>query len=252
MTLTSVITIVKDHELGLRRTVSSLLMQSHTDWELIIVVGPSIDETITTARDYELTDARIRVVEQSGRGIYPAMNEGIQNSLGETIWFMNAGDCFATPEVISKTLEIMSARAVGLLIGGYEIQGNSNRSYTPERIKRIGPIGFAFNRRGGCHQSMLFNAATVRAVGSYDIKFKLASDFDLILKVIRESGGLRIPVLVTTIEPGGIADSNLGLVFHEKHQIRIKTFKYNLAINLASRVWTVLANFKLKTRRPAN
>ena len=99
---------------------------------------------------------------------------------------------------------------------------------------------------------MLFNAATVRAVGNYDIKFKLASDFDLILKVIRESGGLRIPVLVTTIEPGGIADSNLGLVFHEKHQIRIKTFKYNLAINLASRVWTVLANFKLKTRRPAN
>lgn len=252
MTLTSVITIAKDHELGLRNTVSSVLLQSHTDLELIIVVGPSIDGTFTTAKDYEKSDSRIKVVQQSGRGIYPAMNEGIQNSSGETIWFMNAGDCFATPDVISKTLKIMSTRTVGLLIGGYEIQGNSKRSYTPERIKKIGSAGFAFNRRGGCHQSMLFNAATVKAVGGYDIGLKLASDFDLVLKVIRESGCLRIPILVTTIEPGGIADSNLGVVFREKHLIRVKTFKYNPAIKLVSHIWTFLANFKLKTRKPSN
>lgn len=252
MTLTSVITIVKDHEQGLRSTVSSVLMQSYADLELIIVVGPSIDGTFTTAKDYEKSDSRIKVVQQSGRGIYPAMNEGIQNSSGETIWFMNAGDCFATPEVISQTLEIMSTRTVGLLIGGYEIQGNSKRSYRPERIKRIGPTRFAFNRRGGCHQSMLFNAATVKAVGGYDIGFKLASDFDLVLKVIRERGCLRIPILVTTIEPGGIADSNLGVVFQEKHLIRVMFFNNFPAIKLLSHIWTFLANFKLKTRKPLN
>ena len=82
MALVSIITIVKDHALGLRETYSSLAEQKYNDWEMLIVVGASKDSTLQIAKEIASNDSRIKVIEQAGLGIYGAMNEGIQNTGG--------------------------------------------------------------------------------------------------------------------------------------------------------------------------
>lgn len=244
--LTSVITVVKNHVAGLRGTFVSLEEQSHSNWEMIIVVGPSRDESLNYAIKLAQNDTRIKVVQQQSNGIYGAMNEGIEVSVGETIWFMNAGDCFASPGVIEDALLEFTSSQAGLLIGGYKIQNFPQRTRAMGRTKKVGLLSFAFNRKSGCHQAMVFKASTIKATHGYNTSYELASDFELILRVIKGNLCLKVPILVASIEPGGVADQNLKVVFREKHQIRSVIFNHNKFIELASWTWTALAVLKMR------
>ena len=70
MASVSVITIVKDHAAGLEATHQSLLDQSFIDWEMVIVIGVSIDATLAVAKNLQRIESRIRLIEQNGSGIY--------------------------------------------------------------------------------------------------------------------------------------------------------------------------------------
>lgn len=247
MALVSVITIVKDHPFGLRETFASLSEQDLSDWELLIVVGPSQDSTLVTARDIASTGQNVEVIEQSGSGIYDAMNEGIRNAKGEFVWFMNAGDKFADSHVLSIAVDEITKAGVGLVIGGYRLDRTvqEDRSFPP---RKMSAFKFAFNRRGGCHQAMIFRNESLRQVGEYDLTYSLASDFELVLKVIKSAGAIRVSKVFASIEPGGVADKNIFQVHLQKHQIRKSIMGKNPFITLLSWAWSVAASSKIRLR----
>lgn len=251
MALVSVITIVKDHAAGLQETFRSLVEQECDDWEMLIVVGKSIDSTYEIARNYANSDRRIKVIEQSGLGIFQAMNQGIENARGEFIWFMNAGDRFADSQVLRVAVEEISKSKVGVVIGGYRIGGTvGGKTYSNSR-KSISDLTFAFSRRGGCHQAMIFRTSLVKELGGYSAEYSLNSDFDLVLKVIRRYGALRVPLTFAEVETGGTADQNIFKVHREKHQIRRTYFGFINPIILLSWAWTFAARTKIIIRRIA-
>jgi glycosyltransferase involved in cell wall biosynthesis len=245
--LVSVITIVKDHPFGLRETFASLSEQDFSDWELLLVVGPSQDSTLATARDVATSGHDVKIIEQSGSGIYDAMNEGIRNAKGEFVWFMNAGDRFADRDVLSSAVDEITKTGVGVVIGGYRLDRTvqKDRSF-PSR--KMSAFKFAFNRRGGCHQAMIFRHDSLRNVGEYDPTYFLASDFELVLKVIKSAGALRVSKVFASIEPGGVADKNIFQVHVQKHQIRKSIMGNNPLITLLSWSWSVLASTKIRLR----
>jgi glycosyltransferase involved in cell wall biosynthesis len=100
----SVITIVKDHEKGLIATLDSLRSQKHTNWESVIVIGESSDNTPAIANIFETNNSNVVIVNQKSKGIYQAMNEGIEASSGKYLVFMNAGDIFSDSDSLSEML----------------------------------------------------------------------------------------------------------------------------------------------------
>ena len=76
----TVITIVKDHAVGLLKTIESLKSQVFREWKSIIVVGASKDSTLVRAQEFAQADTRITVLVQEDSGIYEAMNVGIAQS----------------------------------------------------------------------------------------------------------------------------------------------------------------------------
>ena len=110
----SVVTIAKNHALGLTHTLDSLRSQSFQNWESIIVVGKSTDETLLVAENYRSMDPRVRVVEQLDSGIYEAMNLGISASIRDSIYlnFMNAGDVFYSTDSMQKMIEILEEEGI--------------------------------------------------------------------------------------------------------------------------------------------
>lgn len=92
----SVITICWNDLAGLRRTVDSVMDQSHPDWELIIVDGGSTDGTA----DYlsSLDDPRIHWSSGPDGGIYDAMNKGLAQVQGELVLIVNSADALSSPE----------------------------------------------------------------------------------------------------------------------------------------------------------
>ncbi len=244
----SVVTIVKDHESGLRTTIDSLLGQTFQDWEMIIVVGASNDSSLMIAQEACLADSRVRLIDQESVGIYNAMNEGINEASGEFIWFMNAGDKFATPHILMHATTKLLELNVGILIGGYSVDSSDANRGGSYSEKNLTPLSFAFNRRGGCHQSMLFQAQLLKRMGGFNPDYSLASDFDLVLKVILRAKATRVPEVYAIVEPGGRADQGIFEVHNQKHKIR-RNFFSNPLISILSLMWTGLARAKILTRR---
>lgn len=248
MALVSIITVVKNHASGLRETFSSVSGQDHSDWEMLIVVGTSNDSTLQTANEIADRNPRIRVIKQSSLGIYGAMNEGIQNAVGEFSWFMNAGDKFADAHILGVAVNEITRAKVGLVIGGYQIDGaNEKRVYSYPK-KKITEFDFAFNRRGGCHQAMIFRTDLLRRVGGFNSVYSLASDFELVLRIIKFAGAVRVPEIYASIESGGLADQGIFSVHRQKHQIR-KEFFGSPLVTFLSFAWTIAARTKIMFRR---
>ena len=248
MASVSVITIVKNHAAGLEATHQSLLEQSYIDWEMVIVTGASHDATLAVAKEMQRVDSRVLLIEQIGSGIYEAMNEGLASASGKFTWFMNAGDKFASESALAHAVSHISQNRVGIVVGGYRIESSSQNktySYPPRKITGF---SFAFNRRGGCHQAMIFRTNILKELGGFNTSYSLAADFDLVLKVIKKSKASRVSEVYASIEPGGRADQGIFLVHNQKHQIR-KNLLGGPVVFLASFLWTALARLKIILRR---
>jgi glycosyltransferase involved in cell wall biosynthesis len=244
----SVITIGKNHAAGLVATHQSLLEQSFNDWEMVIVIGASSDATLAVAKDLHQIEPRILLIEQSGSGIYEAMNEGLAAASGEFTWFMNAGDTFASTSVLAHAVNHISQNNVGAVIGGYRIESsNKNKTYNYPPRNFTG-LSFAFNRRGGCHQAMIFYTNLLRDLGGFNTSYSLAADFDLVLRVIQNSKASRVSEIYASIEPGGRADQGIFLVHNQKHQIR-RILLGGPVVYVSSFLWTALARMKIILRR---
>jgi putative colanic acid biosynthesis glycosyltransferase len=234
--------------IGLKNTHESLLRQTFLDWEMIIVVGDSSDETLTFARTLRSEDPRIRLIEQKGIGIYEAMNEGLGFAVGIYIWFMNAGDKFASETILTEAVNVIAKKDFGLVIGGHQIQGGT-RDFSDKYSKRnVTAVNFAFNRNGGCHQAMIFRTAILKEIGGFNVSYSLASDFDLVIRLLKISPATRISEVYAAIEPGGIADRKIFKVHQEKHQIR-RSLIGGVSIFIASSIWTFLARIKIVFRK---
>ena len=249
--LVSIVTVVKNHAEGLKKTITSIQNQSYSNYEVIIVGGKSEDTedaTEKTAKEFVHLNVKIHYVREVEAGIYPAMNQGLNMTRGEYVWFLNAGDEFSSGSSLESAVNEILRTKAALIIGGYRILvGSKLKEYSyPQRV--LSAKKFAYNRRGGCHQAMLFNRTLLINVGGFETKFQLVSDFDVVLKLASTAKVVRLENILVRIEPGGVADSNLEVVFREKHQARLAQIP-GYGTCLSSFIWTQLAQVNQQAKR---
>lgn len=244
----TVITVVKNNKGGLEETVESLFTQSFVNWELIILVGKSTDGTSELAKRFMHLDGRIRHIEQIGDGIYPAMNQALDQVYGEYVWFMNAGDRFARSDSISSGVKLMEARNCDVLIGGYQVfERGELRTYS-KKEGNWHSLGISLNRRGLCHQSTVMKTDLMKELNGFDPKYKIAADFDLILRASKANCIYRTKIPLSLIEPGGISSRKLNDVLEEKQEIRKSNFGRNSVNFSLGCFWTLLVKSKVLLR----
>ena len=213
----SVVTVVRNNANGLTKTLDSLLLQGFRDWECNIVVGESEDESLVIAETYSSRDQRINFMKEESKGIYGAMNDGILMSRGQYLNFMNAGDVFANNKALELLYQEIKRGIYSVVIGNFVVDLETT-SRTALIDKTFNQFNFAFNRNWGNHQAMMF----ARRIPDhfYNKEYKIASDFDYVLRHLAEAPGKRIPYVVARIESGGVSDFNLIAVYFEKFKIR--------------------------------
>jgi hypothetical protein len=82
-------------------------------------------------------------------------------------------------------------------------------------------------------------------VGGYDVKYRLAADHDLTLKILAHAGGKKAEFLVAEMEPGGLSDRSLTKLHNEKQAIRRDYFKNRPWVWLFGFIWQFAALFKI-------
>lgn len=187
----SIITITRNNLCGLQATADSLHVQTCRDFEWIVIDGDSSDGT----KDY-LRILSAQSVSEPDKGIYDAMNKGIDRASGDYLLFLNAGDTLASPE----TLEKIAAQSPGQdFIFGDALENGEYKSARPYPKILYGMITH--------HQAMFYRRA---ALGNlhYDTGYKIAADYKFTVLFARQSkSALHCPFPVCTFEPGGLSQT---------------------------------------------
>ena len=127
--LISVITVCYNAENNLERTILSVLNQTYSNIEYIIIDGGSTDGTIDLIKKY--ADKITYWQSETDKGIYDAMNKGIQKATGEWINFMNAGDLFSSTTILQQMSDAIKP-------GTRILRGNIIRIYPKFKVKSVG------------------------------------------------------------------------------------------------------------------
>lgn len=167
----SIITINYNNKDGLRNTIESVINQTFTNFEYIIIDGGSTDGSVDVIKEY--ADRIDYWVSEPDKGIYNAMNKGIKQAHGKYLNFMNSGDCFFNElclEYINKCNDKSD-----LLIGkDYYYDKISNKSF----MTILPPIldMFIFYKHTLPHQSTFFKKDLFKSY-LYDEEFHYVSDW---------------------------------------------------------------------------
>ena len=104
MDLVSIIMPAYNAEKFISDSINSVLKQTYTNWELLIINDGSIDSTIQITENYKATDARIKVFNQENKKQAGARNTGIKQSTGYWIAFLDADDIW-DERMLEKQIE---------------------------------------------------------------------------------------------------------------------------------------------------
>ena len=160
----SVITVVRNAADKIESTVKSVLAQDYDNIEYIVIDGCSTDGTLEIIDRYR--DKLTAFVSEKDKGIYDALNKGVMMATGEWVGIMNAGDMFASDDVLSKVFGVgLPLDGVGVVCGdAIAVDGGVEQCCrAPEVVSDLekGPCyrhGASFVRRD-IHRKFLFDLA---------------------------------------------------------------------------------------------
>lgn len=177
----SIITVCYNAADDLKKTLDSVLSQTYTDFEYIIVDGGSNDNTIILLKEYESLFSQLgksfRYISEKDKGTYDAMNKGANLANGEWINYMNAGDSFYS----NISLQLFFSKSInpnsGVLYGDtFQVFNFGSGIARPDDYKKDNPI-MPF-----CHQSC-FVKTNIMQKFLFDTSYKIVADHDLFYRL---------------------------------------------------------------------
>lgn len=181
--LVSVIMPVYNAEDHIRESIESVLNQTYSNFEFIIIDDGSTDSSLEIIKQYN--DERIKVLEQDNRGVAISLNKGISISKGTLIARQDSDD-ISLPNRFEKQCEFMNANPNISLLGTYsqliDEENNVIKSYTaPSENNKLRDL--TFKKNPFIHGSVMIRKEILKKCGLYREQFLLSQDYDLWLRI---------------------------------------------------------------------
>ncbi len=200
----SVITACYNSAATLERALASVAEQNHARIEHIVIDGGSTDGTGKILARHRPNLAQ--VVSEPDRGIYDAMNKGLDRASGDVICFLNADDYYAARNVLSQVAHCMRAQSLDALMGDVEFfaKVNPHRVVRRYRSDRFSPAKLAWGWMPA-HPALFFHRAVIDRVGYFKIDYKIAGDYEYVVRAFH-GHNLRyhhVPKALVRMQTGG-------------------------------------------------
>jgi len=222
--LVSIITVVKNDEKHLEQTIKSVINQTYSNIEYIIIDGASNKGTLEIIKNYE--DKIEYWLSEADNGIYDAMNKGVDISTGEWINFMNAGDRFYENNIIEKIFLGKNCN-VDFIYGDCKIEYDLGFS----RIQKAGEIKNLWKGMICSHQS-LFSRGYILKKCKFNINNRNGADFEFLFTCYMNKFKFRnVHFPIATVSAGGLSDTDRVRSILDWWSV-IKKFSSNIKVNV--------------------
>ena len=229
----SIITVCYNSEKTIGNTLESIFNQSSKEIEHIIIDGLSTDNTLSIISKFPY---KKKVISEVDKGIYDAMNKGIQIASGDIIGFLNSDDFYANNKVISKVARefekdpLLDACYADLI---YVDQLNTSKTI---RYMKSSKFKEGLFSKGWCppHPTFFVRRSVYERLGKFDLNYLIASDVDLMMRFLEKYKvkSKYISEVWVKMRMGGTTNKNLKNIWLQNKEIIHSFNKNNLSVNL--------------------
>jgi glycosyltransferase involved in cell wall biosynthesis len=250
--LISVVTVCYNAESTISRTIESvglLKTQFPESIEYIIIDGGSVDDTVGQIKKHmHIYDL---LISEPDKGIYDAMNKGLQLCNGTYVSFLNANDYFSTGS-LTEVFQTLSSEKYDCVYGNICSRYNSS-------IKIIKPISEHRAIKYGYMTPIVMQPASFikkivyDKIGGFDLDFRIAGDTDFLIRFIKETSFNRfyIDTIFEYFDPSGISNRKVidfrEFIFlkNKNHIPSLKFARYIIESGIKKMIFRLLLGFNI-------
>jgi glycosyltransferase involved in cell wall biosynthesis len=204
----TIITVCYNSATTIRDTFESVLNQTCSEIDYVVIDGNSKDETVSIIKEYEKKfNGRMRWISEPDNGLYDAMNKGIQMAKGEIIGILNSDDYYASNNVLELVAKTFSEENVDSCYGNLLYIKN-------EKPYRLWKSGKRKSFKLGWmppHPCFFVKKAIYEKLGYYRLDCGSAADYELMLRFFEKENITTqwVNELLIIMRIGGISNSSI-------------------------------------------
>jgi glycosyltransferase involved in cell wall biosynthesis len=178
----SIITVVYNNVKDIERTILSVLNQTYTNIEYIVIDGQSTDGTMEVISRYQNRISQL--ISEKDKGIYDAMNKGLAVATGNYVLFMNSGDEIYSASTVTNVFA--AAEDADIYYGETEMIDDTGKSLGRRRHQVPKQFTWRSFKYGMSisHQAIYIKRTLVQP---YNPKYELSADIDWILQAAKKA-----------------------------------------------------------------
>ncbi len=233
----SIITVVYNGGALLEKTILSVLSQTYSNIEYIIVDGKSTDNTLEIVEKYKSKIAT--VISEKDDGLYHAMDKGLKLATGDYVWFMNCGDQINDEKTVEKIFENNTSADIYYSDTALIDESGKFLSLLSETSHNTAPDPLtpdAMSRgMAVCHQSFIVRRSIAPP---FELRFKISADIDWVIKCLKKStSNIKLSFCLSKFLVGGISSQNRWRAVSERFVLYNQHF--GLLKNLYNHIFVV-------------
>lgn len=204
----SIITVVWNGEKTIKDTIESVLSQTYSDIEYILIDGCSTDKTVEIINDYEQKISKF--ISEPDNGIYDAMNKGIDMATGDIVGILNSDDFYIDELTIGKVVKEFEEKLVDSVYADlvYIKPENLNKTVRYYDSSIFNPSKFAYGLMPA-HPTFFVKREIYKKYGMFRTDLKVAADFDILARFlyIHKISYSYINEVLVKMRTGGVSTS---------------------------------------------
>jgi glycosyltransferase involved in cell wall biosynthesis len=201
----SVVTIVRNNREFIAEAIESVLSQSYPDIEYIVKDGDSTDGTMDVLRRY---NGRIKLMTGKDRGLYDALNKGLQAATGDILMHLNADDFYSNKNSVAHMVRAMEETGADIGWGDMIYVDRGDRTKVTRRWHST-PYSPGRFQRGWHppHAGFSVRRSVYEKYGWFDANLRISGDYELMLRFLEKHKvkSCYVPETIVTMRAGGVS-----------------------------------------------
>ena len=228
----SIITVVRNNASTIKDTIDSVLKQTYSNVEYLVIDGSSTDGTIEIIQGYKKYIKKF--ISEKDKGVYDAMNKGINLATGDVIGLLNGDDVYFDETVLQNVANAFKKNESDCVYGDlYYVERNNLdeivRYWKSSKFKK-GSFARGWHPP---HPTFFLKKEVYSKYGLYDIEMKVSADFDLMLRLLEKYNitSHYLPTILVRMRTGGMSNKTIKNIIISNQSILRSFDKYKIKIN---------------------